>query len=368
MKDEQRKPHILIVDDIQKNIQVLGVILEKQNYQVSVAMNGQQALKQVQRVIPDLILLDVMMPEMDGFETCRNLKCDPATRDVPIIFLTAKVEVDDIVKGFELGAVDYVTKPFNHTELLARVKTHLQLKMARDEIEVLIEHKTCLTNMIVHDINNLLTINLSSAEFILMNESITPKIEKYALKIKKTAKDIYAMGKSLLDVEKFESGEMGQSIENIDFYEQFQQKMQLLADQAEEKNIILKVSNDADETVVLADRDLLTRVIENLFFNALKFCPNGGTIESLFCSNKETCTLAVMNDSKPIPSEFHGKIFEKFGQIEVSKKIAGKGVGLGLTFCQMAVKSMNGSISVESPISGREDGVKFIVNLPVIKP
>lgn len=134
MEMNTRKPHVLIVDDTQKNIQVLGAILKKQEYQISVAMNGLQALKLLNKIKPDLILLDVMMPELDGFGTCKQLKADPELKDIPVIFLTAKVEIEDIVKGFELGAVDYVTKPFNHTELIERVKTHLELKMARERI------------------------------------------------------------------------------------------------------------------------------------------------------------------------------------------------------------------------------------------
>jgi len=125
---------LLIVDDTQKNIQLLGAILKKEGYQLNVAMNGLQALSQVKKVLPDLILLDVMMPELDGFETCKQLKASPDTKDIPVIFLTAKVEVEDIVRGFELGAIDYLTKPFNTTELLARVETHLELKKSREKL------------------------------------------------------------------------------------------------------------------------------------------------------------------------------------------------------------------------------------------
>ncbi len=126
---DNSKLHILIVDDTLRNIQVLGTILRQERYQINVAQNGKQALDVVSKVRPDLILLDVMMPEMDGFEACRHLKEDPGTADIPVIFLTAKVETEDIVKGFELGAVDYVTKPFNPTELLVRVHTHLSIHL-----------------------------------------------------------------------------------------------------------------------------------------------------------------------------------------------------------------------------------------------
>jgi adenylate cyclase len=129
---------ILVVDDTPANIQTLAGTLKAKGYQISVATNGRQALEVVGRVRPDLILLDVMMPEMDGFETCRRLKASEATRAIPVIFLTARTETEDIVKGFELGAVDYVAKPFNAHELLARVHTHLTMDRLHRENERLL--------------------------------------------------------------------------------------------------------------------------------------------------------------------------------------------------------------------------------------
>jgi class 3 adenylate cyclase len=129
---------ILVVDDTPANIQALAGTLKERGYQISVATNGRQALDVVARVRPDLILLDVMMPEMDGFETCRQLKASQVTRDIPVIFLTARTETADIVKGFELGAVDYVAKPFNAHELLARVNTHLTMDRLHRENERLL--------------------------------------------------------------------------------------------------------------------------------------------------------------------------------------------------------------------------------------
>jgi class 3 adenylate cyclase len=129
---------ILIVEDAPANIQTLAAILKEKGYQISVAMNGRQALDLLARVRPDLILLDVMMPEMDGFETCRRLKAAEAWRQIPVIFLTAKTETTDIVRGFELGAVDYVSKPFNAHELLARVHTHLTIDRLHRENERLL--------------------------------------------------------------------------------------------------------------------------------------------------------------------------------------------------------------------------------------
>jgi adenylate cyclase len=135
MRATPAESRLLVVDDTPQNIQLLGTILREEGYKINVAQNGRQALEVVHKVLPDLVLLDVMMPEMDGFETCRHLKADPRTRDIPIIFITAKTSADDIVQGFEAGGVDYVGKPFNPAELLKRVQTHLDLKAAREQIQ-----------------------------------------------------------------------------------------------------------------------------------------------------------------------------------------------------------------------------------------
>jgi adenylate cyclase len=141
MQAELFSPHqgrILVVDDTSANIQAVTAILREHGYQISVATNGRQALSVLERVRPDLILLDVLMPEMDGFEACRRIKHNPAYQDIPIIFLTSKTDATDIVRGFELGAVDYVPKPFNAYELLARVNTHLTLDRLNRQNEQLL--------------------------------------------------------------------------------------------------------------------------------------------------------------------------------------------------------------------------------------
>lgn len=125
---------VMIVDDVPKNLQVLCNILGKENYKIAIAQNGRQALDMVEKVLPDLILLDILMPGINGFEVCKRLKESERTREIPVIFLTAKTELEDIVKGFEIGAVDYFTKPFNEAELLAIIKTHLELSNVRKEL------------------------------------------------------------------------------------------------------------------------------------------------------------------------------------------------------------------------------------------
>ena len=133
--ETEKKPLILIVDDTQQNIQVLGSILFSKGYSVSVATSGNEALKSLKRLIPDLVLLDIQMPQMNGFEVCTIIKNQPDTKEIPVIFLTASTETENILKGFEVGAVDFITKPFNSAELLARISTHIELKISREKIK-----------------------------------------------------------------------------------------------------------------------------------------------------------------------------------------------------------------------------------------
>jgi len=154
--NQEKKSNILIVDDVSKNIQVLGSILRKEGYQIAYATNGKDALSIVENNKFDLILLDIMMPEMDGFEVCKILKENPNTKKIPVIFLTAKTEPESIIKGFEIGGQDYVTKPFNSNELLARVKTHIDLK---NKTEILLSINEILVEKITEKTKELETAN-----------------------------------------------------------------------------------------------------------------------------------------------------------------------------------------------------------------
>ena len=183
-----KKQLIFIVDDVPKNLQVLGNILRKSNYSVSAATNGKHALEMLTRLKPDLILLDIMMPEMDGFEVCEHLKSIEATSNIPVIFLTARTQTSDIVRGFELGAVDYITKPFNRSELLARVGSHLELRRAQNEI-IHLEQKNAALAMAVtanHEINQPLTTLQGNFELLqktIENDGASEKQERFISKV-----------------------------------------------------------------------------------------------------------------------------------------------------------------------------------------
>lgn len=168
-----KKSKILVIDDNNLNLRMIELVLQNYNYDVITAMNGASGIKATQEQNPDLILLDIMMPVMDGFEVCERLKESPDTQDIPIIFLTSKPDSEGIVKGFELGAADYVTRPFNRPELMARIKTHLSLKESRDKV-IELERKNSILAMGTttnHEINQPLTV--LTGNLFLLKESLS---------------------------------------------------------------------------------------------------------------------------------------------------------------------------------------------------
>src|SRR6266496_1327455 len=200
---------VLIVDDITKNLQVVGTILRQAGYAVTPATSGAEALEGVRERLPDLILLDLMMPEMDGLEVCRRLKADPAARRIPVIFLTASNEMEHLVKGFEAGAVDYVTKPFNAPELLARVRTHLELRHARERLREMNDEKNEFMGIVAHDLRSPLTAIYGFSEMIQQEPEMDYReLREFVDRIHDTAKRMTEMVQNLLDANRIERGEL----------------------------------------------------------------------------------------------------------------------------------------------------------------
>jgi CheY-like chemotaxis protein len=204
------KSRILVVDDISKNLQVVGTMLRNEGYEVMPAGSGAQALERVSVRLPDLILLDLMMPEMDGLETCHRLKADPLTRQIPVIFLTASNEMEHLVKGFELGAVDYVTKPFNPPELLARVRTHLELKHARQRLREMNDEKNEFMGIAAHDLRNPLSAIKGYSEMMIEDARALQhrELEENGRQVLDAASRMAEIVQNLLDANRIERGEM----------------------------------------------------------------------------------------------------------------------------------------------------------------
>ncbi|MBN2601247.1 MAG: response regulator, partial [Candidatus Marinimicrobia bacterium] len=226
-----KKNTVLIVDDVALNLDLLSSLLIEK-YRVKVAKDGPAAIKIVQDVNPDLILLDVMMPGMNGFQVCEQLKSDPQTKDIPIIFLTAKTETGDIVRGFEVGGVDYLTKPFNSPELLIRVDTQILIKEQKDLISRQNREQKEMLHILSHDLAN----HFGIISFALELSKINPgKLDEYYFKIKNATShgiDIIELVREMRSLE-----EKGLELTGVNLAGIVAESVQLLADRYREKNI-----------------------------------------------------------------------------------------------------------------------------------
>ena len=359
-----RTPKVLIVDDEPGNVRLLEVMITPLGVEVFTASNGNQALEMAAKISPDIILLDIFMPGMDGIEVCRRLKKDSNTLNIPVVFVTALSDVEDHAAAVEAGGIGFVTKPVEPVLVHASVRNAIRMKHLSDEVAELLRQRASLTRMLVHDMNNLLTVGLTCAQMMLSDETLPPSLIHYAAAIEKSNKEMQEMARSLLDVEKLESGAMEVSLKAVKLVDLAEQRANLLVSQAVDRGVELELPKLAGEVSVRADQYLLTRVLDNLIFNAIKFCPRQGSIQIHISEKEGMGEVAVTNDGPPIPKEFHERIFEKFAQVEVRQATDRKGVGLGLTFCKMALQAMDGTISVESPVPGRQDGTRFVVRLP----
>ncbi len=376
-KISEKSPLILIVDDIPKNLQVLSNILNSRGYQISFASNGKQALSVVSTTLPDLILLDIMMPEMDGYEVCRRLKEDERTRDIPIIFLTGKAETEDIIKGFKLGAVDYVTKPFNSIELLSRVKTHIELKLSKDalieynrqlseaevELRQLNASKDKFFSIVAHDMRGpfsgfLGLTELLSAEYDNLEKD---EIMQIGESMNNAARRLFSFLENLLEWSRSQMGHLTYTPLKFDLYDVIDKNIKLLSATAAEKDIDL-ISKIDRNTYIYADSNMLNTVIRNLLSNALKFTNPGGNVVVFADNNSDDLMLVSVTDNGIGMSE---EVREKIFKIEEKYSTPGtkneQGTGLGLILCKELVETNGGEIYVESE---PDKGTTFSFTVP----
>ncbi len=372
---------ILVVDDNKENRDVLSRRLERQGYGVVMAENGHQAMDAVRAREFDLVLLDIMMPEMDGYAVLQQLKADEALRHIPVIMISALDELDSVVRCIEMGAEDYLPKPFNPIILKARIGACLEKKRARD-CEVILftqlqqKHKRLqeleklrddLTNMIVHDLRTPLTsviLGMLTLETVGELDDIQREMIGIAISGGET---LLAMINDLLDVEKMESGSMNLDYAMLDAAEIVAGAASQVASLFKNKNLTLVRQVAADLPPFRGDENKLRRVLVNLLGNAIKFTPTGGvlTVEAHLAENGQSLVFSVSDTGEGIPPEAFERIFEKFGQVESRQGGRSMSTGLGLTFCKLATKAHGGDIGVES-VPGK--GSKFSFTLPLVPP
>ncbi|MCP4218915.1 MAG: hybrid sensor histidine kinase/response regulator [bacterium] len=358
------KPLVFIVDDVPKNLQVLCNILRKKEYRIAAATNGKQALEMIPEVRPDLILLDVMMPEMDGFQVCEKLQENPDTRDIPIIFLTARTGTADVVKGLEAGAVDYVTKPFNGAELLSRVHTHLELKLARESLKDANAAKDRFFSIIAHDLKNPLQVLLLYADSLHNNYDSIDEIRRkeYFKKFYGSTLQITALLENLLTWALSQRGRIERNPEKISITTLVEENCGLLKGNAEKKNITL--SNLVEEnTFAYADRNMIGTVLRNLISNAVKFTGQDGAVSIRTSTTEDAGSLEIIVSDTGVgiaPNDVN-RLF----RLDVYKTTRGtedeKGTGLGLLLCKEFIRKNKGTIEASSTPG---EGSEFIITLP----
>lgn len=344
-----QKPIILIVDDVPRNIQVLGTLLAKFDCELAIAMNGKQALDTVDKIKPDLILLDVMMPIMDGHETIRHLKSNDKTKDIPVIFLSAKTETEDIITGFELGAVDYVTKPFIGKELVARVKTHLSLKRTQDILNDEIASKNKFFSIISHDLRGAFGIIMSFVEIIQSNRDILSQeeIDELFTDIGSTSKNTLELLENLVRWARSQSGSIKYKPENIKIQELFEEISESHKNIAQAKQIQIEVLSSANADA-FGDKNMINVVLRNLVSNAIKYTKINGKI-SLLCENyNDELKISVSDTGVGIAPEIIDKLFTIETKVSTQGTENEQGNGLGLVLCREFVKRNKGDIGIKS--------------------
>lgn len=357
------KPQILVVDDSTKNLQLVSNVLYENGYNVTITTSGIQALESIKSQIPDLILLDVHMPEMDGFEVCRQLKLDDSTKEIPIIFLTAEVDPEKIVYGFNLGAIDYVIKPFNMTELLVRISTHLEIVESRKKLLDLNITKDKLLSIIAHDLKNPFAVILLNAEILemLIEQNNLEKIKSVANSIIESVQKGNALLENLLEWSRSQIGLIDYNPTHIDLNGIVKNCFELLILSAEKKSIHL-INSVPPQTIIFGDLNILSTIVRNLLSNAIKFTSREGKVEISIEKKENEWIISVSDTGIGMSTNTINKLFS-LGEKNSRPGTAGeKGTGLGLILCKEFVEKHGGRIWVESE---EDKGSCFKFTLPI---
>lgn len=358
---KEKKNFILIVDDIQDNIQLLGNILSEAGYNVAAVNSGQDALDILNANTPELILLDVMMPGMDGFEVCKIIKNSERLRDIPVIFITAKANKEDVIKGFQVGGVDYITKPFNTIELLARVKVHLENHRLKNSLLESNQTKDKFFSIIAHDLKGPLGGIFSLIDII--NSSTSPEnISKYINVVKSSLKSAYNLLENLLNWARLETKTMQFDFQKLDLLSIISNSIVLLKNIAMQKNIALSLQN-IDSVIVWADNNMLETIIRNLISNALKFTPFDGEVSVWYEEKENHVEVNIQDTGLGISPENIDKLFRLDLKYSTSGTNGEKGTGLGLILCKEMIETIGGEIWLNSEL-GKGTTFTFTLQKP----
>ncbi len=389
---EPSAPNILVVDDTRANLRLLTGILTKAGYSVRPVPEGKLAILSAKTAPPDLILLDIMLPDMTGYEICEQLKAEPGTRDIPIIFISALHEIFDKVKAFQFGGVDYITKPFQPEEVLVRVQTHLMLRNLQKDLQeknrqleqeiherkqtedALRESEQALQKLniskdtffsiIAHDLKGPIG---SLKDLIQMTEerleTQSPEQLKSIVVLQRSAtENLFKLLENLLTWSRIQRGMVEYTPIQLNLGNLVRQNVELLGGIARQKQITLR-NQVSDSMLVYGDRNMIDTVIRNLMSNALKFTRADGTVSVSADTHGDVVEIAVSDTGIGIAQEHIPKLFRietKFKRLGTARE---KGTGLGLILCREFVEQHQGKIWVESE---EGQGAAFKFTLPAM--
>jgi signal transduction histidine kinase len=362
---------ILAVDDDRINLRIIGGILRHGGYEIAEAMSGEQALEVYAEFQPNLVLLDVMMPGIDGFATCRTLKTSYGDKCAPVIFVTAKSEADDVVMGFEAGGVDYLTKPFRPKEVVARIRTHLSNQQLVEQQKLLVEQlskanaaKDRFLGMCAHDLRNPLSSIRGLAE-LMVEDAIGPlssEQREIVQTIHGASQSMLQLVNELLDVATIEAGHLKLAKEPTSVAEIVERSVHLSNIEAAKKGTRIEIVRIGADPMVSVDRNKIRQVVDNLISNAVKYSPRGSVVTVLIQTDGAWAGFAVRDSGPGIPESERHKLFKDYGRLSAVPTGGEKSTGLGLAISRKIVEAHDGTIGVEN-IPGR--GAEFVVRLPL---
>ena len=366
-----KKDRILSVDDVEDNLTLVRTLLEDEGYDVDSAISGEIALKKVEELPPDLIILDVMMPGIDGYEVTQRIRNNPKINYIPILLLTAHPE-SSVVKGLDAGADDFISKPFQIGELLARVRSLLRLKHSINEQQKMTLQREDFVSRLTHDLRTPLVAADRMLHFFLQEVfcAISPEMKQAINMMIRSNQNLLEMVNTLLEVYRFEAGKKSLNYESCDLTQIATEVVGELSPLAVEKNLILKLdTHELNQTgnnqgIVNGDRLELRRVFNNLIANAIKFTDTGSIevriFEPLSVTNHHSQIIIEVQDTGyGIAAEDQGTIFERFRQGRNKRS----GSGLGLHLSQCIVEAHGGKMELSSELG---KGSTFTVRLPKI--
>ncbi len=362
-----RLSRLLVVDDQESNLKIVGEILGRLGFDIVLASDGEQALRHLEQGHIDLILLDVLMPVRDGFETCQLIRANPRWVDIPIIFLSAADDKNLIVRALEVGGVDYVTKPFNQAELMSRVRTHIALKTARDRLKQLAEDKDELLGILAHDLKNHLGGMKMSVQLLhdRAQKQADPRLERMAANIHTGTDQMFAFVVEFLANSAADHG-LKLHIEPVWLHEVTSAAIQHHGETARRKNITLVHTGVATQPVA-ADRKALDQIIDNLLSNALKFSPPETTVRITVGDDPAgKGAICRVHDQGPgFTEEDRALMFHRYRRLSARPTAGEPSTGLGLSIVKKLMHDIGGHIYCESHPN---QGSTFVLTLPTFPP